>query len=70
MSFTNPPEGKNPEESNPENKGATQCVSLFLSNDQETPCPERHEHDWRSEVVCHLTGKLFPHEHVAKQYSV
>jgi len=33
---------------------------LFLSNDQETPCPEKHEHDRRSEVAHHVIGKLFP----------
>jgi hypothetical protein len=42
---------------------------LFLSKDQETPCPERHKHDRRSEVVHHLTGKLFPQGHEAKQCS-
>jgi len=36
---------------------------LFLSNDQETPCPQRHENDWRSEVVHHLTVKLFLQGH-------
>jgi hypothetical protein len=32
------------------------------ANDQETPRPERHEHDGRS-------GELFPQEHDAKQCS-
>jgi hypothetical protein len=39
------------EESYLENKGASERVSLFLSIDEETPCPERHEHNGRSEVV-------------------
>jgi len=33
-------------------------VSVFLSNDPETPSLERHQHI-RSEVVRHLNGKLF-----------
>jgi hypothetical protein len=40
--------------------GGQERVPLFLLNDQETPCPERHEHDGRIEVVHHLTGKLLP----------
>jgi hypothetical protein len=41
---------------------------LFLSNDQETTSyPEIHEHDGRSEVVHHLTGKLFPQGYEAKR---
>jgi len=28
---------------------------LFLSNNKETPCPEKHEHDRRSEVMHHVT---------------
>jgi hypothetical protein len=41
---------------------------LFLFNDQETRCPERHEHD-RSEVVHRRTGNLFPQGHDAKKCS-
>jgi len=40
------------------NKGGRECFPLFLSNDQETPCPERHKHNERSEVVYHLTGTV------------
>jgi hypothetical protein len=29
---------------------------------QETSCPERQEHERKSEVVHHLTGKLFPRD--------
>jgi hypothetical protein len=45
---------------NSEERGDQGMGPLFLSNDQETPCPERHKHDRRSEVVHHRTGKLFP----------
>jgi len=31
----------------------------LLSNNWETPCTQTHEHDGRSRVVHHLTGKLF-----------
>jgi hypothetical protein len=41
------------------NMGAREWVPLLLSNDQETPCPERHEHK-RSEMMHDVTGKLFP----------
>jgi hypothetical protein len=68
MSFTNLRE-ENPEESNLENEGAREWALLFLSNDQENSCPERHKRDGRSEVVHHLTGKLFPQGHDAKQLS-
>jgi hypothetical protein len=51
-------EEKNPEELNLENEGTREWVSLFLSNDQETTCPERHDPDGRGEVVHHVTGKL------------
>jgi hypothetical protein len=62
MSFTNP-QKKNPEESNLENDGVREWPPLFLSNDQETPCPKRHEHNGRSGLVHHLTGKLFSQCH-------
>jgi hypothetical protein len=39
----------------------------ILSNDQETPCPERHEHKGRSKVVHVQTGKLFLQKYDAKQ---
>jgi len=42
---------------------------LFLANDQETPCPEMHEHDGRSEMVPHLMGKLSPQGHDTKHCS-
>jgi hypothetical protein len=69
MSFTNL-QKKNPEESNLENEVAREWSS-FLSIDQETPCPERNEHDGRSGigVVHHVTGKLPLQGHDAKQYS-
>jgi hypothetical protein len=41
---------------------------MFLSNAQETPCPERHEHEGRTTMVHDLTGKLFLQEYDAKQY--
>jgi len=47
-----------------------QCLDpLFLSNNQEASCPERHEHDGRSEVVYHLTAELFPQGHDTEQHS-
>jgi hypothetical protein len=49
-----------------EELGGQGMVPLFLPNDQETPCPEKHEHDGRW-VVYHLTVKLFPQGHDAKQ---
>jgi hypothetical protein len=42
---------------------------LSLENDQETPCPERHELDEINEMVPRLNGELFPQEHYAKQCS-
>jgi hypothetical protein len=41
---------------------------VFLSNDQETPWSERHEHEGRSKVVHDLTEKLFLQEYDAKPY--
>jgi hypothetical protein len=58
--FYKPPRRKNLEESNPENKGSREWIPLFLSNNQETPCPKRYKHDGRSKVVHCLTRKLFP----------
>jgi hypothetical protein len=60
---------KNTEESNLENEGARELFPLFLSDDQEAPCPERYENDGRNRVVHHITGKLFPRVHNAKQFS-
>jgi hypothetical protein len=61
---------KNVEELNLENERGGQVMDpLFLSNDQEIPCPERHECDRRSEMVHHLIGKLLPQVHDAKQHS-
>jgi hypothetical protein len=62
MPFTNLQ--KNSEDLNLENEGAREWLP-FLSNDQETSCPERHKHDSRSEVVQHLTEKLFSQGHDA-----
>jgi hypothetical protein len=53
-----PPE-KNSEKSNLENEGPGNFPQIFLSNDQEDPCPKRHKCDQRSEVVHHVTEKLF-----------
>jgi hypothetical protein len=50
MSFTNPQKKKKTKESHLENKSSGKWVSFFLSNYQETPSPERHEHDGRSEI--------------------
>jgi hypothetical protein len=61
---------KNPEESNLENKEVWEWVPLFLCNDQEIPCPERREHNERSQVVHHLTGKLSPQGHDTKHCSL
>jgi hypothetical protein len=57
---------KNPENKNLENEGAREWVPHFLYSDEEAPCPERQEHDGRSGVVHHLTGKMFPQEQDAK----
>jgi hypothetical protein len=40
--------------------------SVFLSNDEETSCQERHEHEGRNKVVQDLTGKLFLQEYDIK----
>jgi len=44
-------------------------VPSFVSNDQVTSCPERNEHN-RSEVVHHLTGKLFPQGLTQRKVSI
>jgi len=51
-----------------ENEGTRECIPLFLSNDQEITCPERHTGQ-ESDVVDHLTGKLFPQGHDTKYCS-
>jgi hypothetical protein len=38
---------------------------LFMYNNQETSCLERNERNRRSEVVHHLTGKVFWQRHDA-----
>jgi hypothetical protein len=53
-----PPPQKNTKETYLENERAREWVPLFLSNNQETPCPERHKHNGRSEVMHYLTGRL------------
>jgi hypothetical protein len=68
VSFTNPWE-ENPEESDLENEGP-ENGSPFLSNDQQTPCSERHKHEETSTVVHYLIGELFPQGHDAKQCSL
>jgi hypothetical protein len=35
-------------------------AAIYSFNDQEIPCPERSEHDGRSGLLHHVTGKLFP----------
>jgi len=67
MSFTDLKK-ENPEESAGEQRGQ-RLGPLILSNNKETPCPERHEHDGRSGVVHHLTGKIYPQVHDSKQCS-
>jgi hypothetical protein len=57
-----PPPKKIQSSQNLENEGTREWFPLFLSIDQETPVPKRHEHDGRNEVVYHRTGKLFPQE--------
>jgi len=42
------------------NKETREWEPFFLSNNQETPHPERHEHDGRSEEVHHLGWKTVP----------
>jgi hypothetical protein len=44
------------EESKVESERARGWRPLFLSF---LSCPDRHEHDWTSEEVLHLTGKPF-----------
>jgi hypothetical protein len=39
MSFKNP-RRKNPKESNLKNEGAREGAPIFLSNNQESPCPD------------------------------
>jgi hypothetical protein len=68
LPFTTP-RRRIPEVLNLENDGAREWIICFLSNDQETLCPERHKHDSRNEVVHNLTGKLFPQGHDIKQCS-
>jgi hypothetical protein len=58
-----------PEHLNLKNKGPREWVPFFLSNDQETPSPERYEHNGRNELGHHLTGKLFPQGRDIKQCS-
>jgi hypothetical protein len=59
--FYKPPEEKIKSSQIGRVRGAREWVLLLLlSNDQEIPCPERHKHSWRSEMVHHLTAKLFP----------
>jgi hypothetical protein len=48
MPFTNPQKKKSRRVKSGERWGQG-MVPLFLFNDQEIPCPERHEHGERSE---------------------
>jgi hypothetical protein len=50
-----------------ENEGAKELGPLFLSNDQDPLCLERHDHGVRSEVVHHPTRKIFRQEYDAKR---
>jgi hypothetical protein len=49
-----------------ENEGAKELGPLFLSNDQDLPSLERHDHGVRSEVVHNPTGKIFWQEYDTK----
>jgi hypothetical protein len=69
MSFTNSKKKNNSEESHLVNEGARESIPLFLSNDQKTRCPGRHEHNRLSEVVYDVTRKLFLQGHDSKQCS-
>jgi hypothetical protein len=40
-------------------RGIREWVFPFISSDKEIPNPVKQEHDGRSEVMNHLTGKLF-----------
>jgi len=56
----------NTEGSNLEDESGTHSLnSIPLLHIQRSgnSCPERPEHDWISDVVHRLTGKLFPQEH-------
>jgi hypothetical protein len=56
--------------SNLENVEAKEWVPFFLFNDEKTSCPERHKYDGRSEVVHHVTKKLFPNGHDKAVFSI
>jgi hypothetical protein len=43
-------------------RGRRERILLFLSNDQETPCPEGQKRDGRSGMVHHVTGELSPRD--------
>jgi len=45
-------------------------IPIFLSNDQENSCPERHEHEGRSGMVHHVTGKCSSREMMQTEVSV
>jgi hypothetical protein len=49
--------------------GGQEKVPHFVSDDQETPCPQRQKNEGTGEMVHHLTGKLFPQVHDAKKCS-
>jgi hypothetical protein len=48
--FSKPPEEKSRVKSG--GQGGQDISSLFLSINQEIPCPRRHEHDGRRELIC------------------
>jgi hypothetical protein len=58
------PEKKNRRVNSEEQEGL-RMDPLFIYNNQETSCLERNEHNRRSEVVHHLTGKVFWQRHDA-----
>jgi hypothetical protein len=53
------PRSINPEEWNPENERARECVPPFLFNYKEAPFLDRYKHGGRSGVVLYLTGRLY-----------
>jgi len=60
---------KIPEVSYLKNEGASEWILFFLPSIKETHRPRKREHDGRSEVVHHLTVKLFPQVHDAMHCS-
>jgi hypothetical protein len=51
VSYTNTGTHARSEESDLKNNKAKEMGPIFLSNSYKIPCPEKHKHDGRSEVV-------------------